>query len=58
MAKYRMYVEQIWHYSQDIEADNYDEALEKASDIMVNVDPFNTDMTFSDEYIDVEEIKS
>ena len=57
MAKYRMYVEQIWHYSQDIEADNSDEALEKASDIMINVDPLNTDMIFSDEHIDIEEIK-
>ena len=54
--KYKVYIEQIWHYSTIIEADSFEQADEIAYDMCVNIDPCNTDMSFSDEHYDVQKI--
>lgn len=51
--KFKMYMEQIWHYNEIFEADNYEEALEIAGNKCCDISPMDYPMTFSDENCDV-----
>lgn len=55
--KFKMYIEQIWHYNEVFEADSLEEAWEIAGEKCCDISPMDYPMTFSDEHCDVEEVK-
>ena len=55
--KYRIYITQTWSFTDVIEAGSLDDAMEKAGEIAVDIDPITGDMTFGDDYVEVEEVR-
>lgn len=55
--KYRIYITQTWSFTDVIEAESLDDAMEKAGEIAADIDPITGDMTFGDDYVEVEEVR-
>ena len=57
--RYKVYISQVWSYSTEIEADSREEADSIAGKIAEEVVPSSIirQMTFGDEYVEVEPIK-